>query len=168
MQLRKREYHPNQYQDYLKGKYKYNFFINVVDVVFFKLGLILVSIEVILPAFAHTIGASNTVIAMIPAIFYLGWMFPQLFSAFHIEKLLRKKSMVLFFGIFQRVPWLLFGIATLYLVPDHLNALLVLFIITLSVVCMAGGINSPAWIDYIGKSIPLKKRGYFFGTIELV
>jgi len=166
--VRKREYHPKEYAEYLDKHYRHNIVVNILDIGFFQFSMSLVSAGIILPAFALRLDASNMVIGFLPALMRIGWLLPQLFVSYFIEGLLRKKPMVLFMGIFQRLPWFLLGLFTLQFAIGSPRTLLILFIIFLSITTFAGGINATAWGDMIAKAIPRRLRGRFMGYVNLI
>ena len=143
---------------------RWNFAVNVVDIAFISLAFNLVSQATIVPVLISHLTSSRWAIGVIPAIVSLGIHLPPLFFARYTETLVRKKPMLLWFGLLgERLPLLamalligFFGVAAPGLV---LVGLFVLF----AVHAFAGGAIMPAWLDLIAKVIPVRRRGLWFG-----
>src|SRR5712692_1225067 len=132
------------------------------DYALFFMGMSFASQFTILPAFAEHLGAPNVVIGAIPAFMSTGWLLPSLFAAGHTETLRRKLPFVLRYTIWERLPFLgLAGAAFFLAVPAPALTLAVLLLM-LVVITAAGGALMPAWMDIIGRAVPVEGRGRFF------
>ena len=132
------------------------------------IGLSFASASTILPAFAVHLGAPNVVIGAIPAIMTVGWLLPSLFSAGHTETLPRKLPFVLRYTVGERAPFLVLALAA-FLVADRAPALaLAVLLLMLFVITGVGGVLMPAWMDIVGRAIPVTLRGRFFAMGSLV
>jgi len=116
----------------------------------------------ILPAFAASLGASNVVIGAIPAVMTLGWFLPPLFAAAHTESLDRKLPFVLRYTIWERVPFAVLAAAAMWLAPAWPALTLALLLAMLVMVTGVGGALTPAWMDIVGRAVPVTMRGRFF------
>lgn len=137
------------------------------DLALFMLGLSFASQTTVLPAFAAGLGASNLVIGAIPAVMTLGWFVPSLFAAGYTETLPRRLPFVLRWTIWERVPYALLALTAFFVAGPApglaLAALLVLLLLTTGI----GGVLMPAWMDIVGRTIPGRLRGRFFGITSL-
>ena len=166
--VRKGEFAPDQYAEYLEKHYRRNLVVNVLDVGFFQFSLSVVSVNVVLPAFLKTLGASNMLFIFLIAAYNICWFLPQLFMSFYVEGLYRKKPYVLVLGVFQRVPWLVLGLMTLVMLPGSPEAVIIMFFLLFITAFLAGGFNSTAWAEMIAKAVPQRIRGLFMGIVNLV
>jgi MFS family permease len=116
----------------------------------------------ILPAFAASLGAPNVVIGAIPAVMTLGWFLPPLFAAAHTESLERKLPFVLRYTIWERVPFAVLAAAAMWLAPAWPALTLALLLAMLVAVTGVGGALTPAWMDIVGRAVPVTMRGRFF------
>jgi MFS family permease len=132
------------------------------DYGFFLVALSFVSPATILPAFAASLGAPNVVIGTIPAVMTLGWFLPPLFAAAHTESLHRKLPFVLRYTIWERVPFAVLAAAAMWLAPTRPGLTLALLLLMLVVVTGVGGALTPAWMDIVGRAVPVTMRGRFF------
>jgi len=155
------------FQKFVKKNARHNFLVNLLDISFFQFGINVVSLTIVLPAFALQLGASNLAIGFIPAIMQLGWFLPQLFSSFFVEGIYRKKTFLLIVSLFQRLPWLGIGVSTLLLADSHPTAALGMFFLLYCIAAGSGGVAGPAWGEIIAKAIPGHIRGQFFGYANL-
>ena len=120
-----------------------------------------------MPLFVTTLTDSPIVIGLIPAIHSVSYYLPQLFAANHAESMKRKLPFVMFVGgILERVPYLLIGLAVLFLAQDAPTLTLILLFLAIGTGAMGAGIATPAWFTMIGKVLPVNRRGMFFGISE--
>ena len=134
------------------------------DYALFMVALAFVSPSTILPAFAAWLGAPNVVIGAIPAVMTLGWFLPCLFAAPHTEGLTRKLPFLLRWTIWERVPFLVLAAAAYWLAERSAGGTLAVLLAMLLVVTGFGGLLMPAWMDLIGRAIPVTMRGRFFAV----
>src|SRR5439155_18706744 len=137
------------------------------DYGFFMVGLSFASQSTILPAFAAYLGAPNVVIGAIPAVMTLGWFLPSLFAAGHTETLARKLPFVLRYTVWERVPFAVLSLAAFFLADRAPALTLTLMLLMLLVITGVGGVLMPAWMDIIGRLIPVTTRGRFFAFANL-
>ena len=137
------------------------------DYALFVVGLAFASQSTILPAFAAYLGAPNVVIGAIPAVMTLGWFMPSLFAAGHTETLERKLPFVLRHTIWERVPFVVLALAAFFLADRAPALTLGVMLVVLLIVTGVGGVLMPAWMDLIGRVIPVNLRGRFFGFANL-
>jgi len=149
-------------EDEVRRDYRWNFTVNILDWVFFSMGMSLASVNTVLPAFARHLTSSNFLIGLIPCLNTLGWLLPQILIANFVQKLKRKKDLIIFTGLGERIPWLFLFLIVMFL-PSSSSLLLTTFFIIYALFSFSGGIAGPAWQDILAKVIPLKKRGRFFG-----
>ena len=134
---------------------------------FYALAISLVSRETILPLLVSQLTDSTISVGLIPAIFSLSFLLPQLFVANHAERMRRKLPFVLLgSGLLQRLPYPLIGLALLVFAVDAPEIALALFFVGISIAAFGGGIVTPAWFTMIGKVVPLRRRGIFFGLAD--
>ena len=91
---------------------------------------------------------------------------PQLFVANHAERLPRKLPFVLLGSGLQRLPYPLIGLALLLFAVEAPALALLLFFCGIAIAAFGGGIVTPAWFTMIGKVIPTRRRGIFFGLAD--
>ena len=137
------------------------------DYALFGVGLSFASQSTILPAFAAYLGAPNVVIGAIPAVMTLGWFLPSLFAAGHTETLARKLPFVLRYTVWERVPFAVLSLAAFFLADRAPALTLTLMLLMLLVITGVGGVLMPAWMDIIGRLIPITARGRFFAFANL-
>jgi len=145
----------------------WNFSVNVLDNMFYALAVSLVSQETIMPLLVSELTDSTIAVGLIPAIFSLSFLLPQLFVANHAEGLPRKLPFVLLgSGLLQRLPYPLIGIALLLFAIEAPGLALPLFFIGIATAAFGGGIVTPAWFSMIGVVVPTRRRGIFFGLAD--
>jgi len=134
----------------------------------FVVGLSFASQTTILPAFAAHLGAPNLLVGAIPAVMTAGWLLPSLFVAGHTEALARKLPFVLRYTVWERVPFVVLAGAAFALAERAPGVTLGLLLLMLLMVTGVGGVLMPAWMDVVGRAIPITLRGRFFALSNLV
>ena len=137
--------------------------VNILDLSIYMFGMSMVSMVVVLPAFLKRLGASDIVIGLLPAIFFIGMLLPQVFMSFFIEGRIRHKPWCMFIGIIQRLPWLAMGFLTLLFAKSNPNLLIGLFLVCYLITHLSYGFSAPAHGELIAKAIPPTRRGIFMG-----
>ena len=145
----------------------WNFTVNVLDNMFYALAISLVSQETIMPLLVGRLTDSTIAVGLIPAIFSLSFLLPQLLVANHAQGLKRKLPFVLLLsGLLQRLPYPLIGLALLFFAVEAPGLALALFFVGIAAAALGGGVVTPAWFSMIGKVIPVRRRGIFFGLAD--
>ena len=140
-----------------------NFWMNVGDGAMFAFGVSMVSRYTVLPLFVSRINPDPLLLGVIPALFSLGWLLPQLFTAPLVASLPRRLPFILRVTIGERLPFLLFGLV-LILWP-YLPAwmLLTTCFVCYGVHTISAGLASTAWQDMLARVVPADRWGRLFG-----
>jgi MFS family permease len=138
------------------------------DLALFLVGLSFASQSTILPAFAAHLGAPNIAIAAIPALMTLGWFVPALFLAGHTASLPHRLPFVLRYTVWERAPFLVIALAAFFLAPSAPGLTLAVLLLALIVITGTGGALLPAWMDIVGRTVPVALRGRFFAGANIV
>jgi MFS family permease len=139
-----------------------------LDYTCFLIGMSFASQATVLPAFATHLGASSVAIGAIPAVLTLGWFLPSLVAAHHAEGLPRKLPFVLRYTVWERVPMLVLAAAAFFLAARAPALTLAVFFVVILVMTSTGGALMPAWMDVIGRAVPITRRGRFFATANVI
>ena len=149
---------------FVRANLRWNFIALSSDYGLFGLGLTFASTWTVLAAFAERLGASNLVIGALPAVQTVGWALPSVLAANYVERQARKLPLILVVTVWERVPYLLMGIVALLLAESRPTLALALTLLLVATMAVSGGSIMPAWMDLIGKVIPVSVRGRFFAT----
>jgi MFS family permease len=117
---------------------------------------------VVLPWFINNLGGPNALIGLLPAIINGGWFLPQLFIASRIQHLPRKMPWYTRAGA-VRVVALGALVPAVLLLADQPGLLLTVFFTLYTIYALCGGIGGIPWLEVVGKTIPPRRRGTFFG-----
>lgn len=148
--------------------YRWNFAFNLLDVASFGIGLSFVSSATIVPLYVSKLTSSALAIGLVAVIAGSGWFLPQLFTANTVQRLARKKPVVVNLGFFtERLPIWLLPISALLAVQAPTLAL-ILFFIGYAGHGVGAGIIATAWQDMIARCFPVDRRGCFFGISSFV
>jgi MFS family permease len=148
--------------------YSWNFAVNLVDGAGFLFGLSLISSSTVLPLFVSKLSDSALPLALVAIIAQASWHLPQLLTAPLVERLPRRKPIVINVGFFvERLPVLLM-IAAAWLASRFAAQALVLFLICYAWFGLGGGMIAPAWQDLVARCFPVDRRGRFWGVTSFV
>ncbi|MFW5880339.1 MAG: MFS transporter [Spirochaetota bacterium] len=139
-----------------------------VDGALFGTGVAVVGVETVVPAVMVQLGASNTVIGLLPALLTLGAALPPLLTAYLVSGFRRTKRYSLLAGAGQRLPWLIAG-AILYFFGGTAPTFALVAVLGAVVVFGASnGLVSPIWFDIVARTIPASVRGRLFSVRDAV
>jgi MFS family permease len=159
---------PDDHDAFARRHVRHNVAALGLDLGLFLIGLSFASQSTILPAFAAHLGASNVVIGAIPALMTLGWNLPSLFAAGYTESLAHRLPFVLRYTIWERAPFLVLAAVAFFVARPAPALALGLVLVMLLVITSAGGTLMPAWMDIVGRAVPVGLRGRFFAVSSLL
>ncbi|MBI3961892.1 MAG: MFS transporter, partial [Deinococcus sp.] len=143
--------------------YRHNFRMGLANAAFAQLADTFFNPNTILAVFAAQLGASNTIIGLLPSMRIGGWLLPQLIVASRIAHLPRKLPVYVgaFFG--RSTTYGLIALST-WLLGDRPQLLLYLFFMLVAMNSLGSGIAGLPFMEVVGKVIPPQNRGVFFGA----
>jgi len=152
----------------VEQNYRWNFTVNLLDGATFWFGLSFISSATIVPLFISKLTPSPLAIGLAAVIAQGAWFLPQLFTANAVERLARKKPVVVNLGFFlERVPMWVMVLAAALAGRSPLLALL-LFFIGYAWHGLGAGIVATAWQDLIARCFPVERRGRYFGLTMFI
>ena len=142
---------------------RFNFAACLTDAVGWPLGAALFSQTTLLPVFLRHLGAGNTLIGCLPAVYNLLMCLPGLFMVGFIGRLPRVRGFLLGVALIERLA--LLGLAPLTILwgTTHPGRLIAAVFGAIAIHAGAMGINQPAYWVAIGKCVPASWRGRLFG-----
>ena len=148
----------------IERDYSWNFVVNLLDGAFFWFGMSFASTTTILPLFISKLTPSPLAIGVLGMIAQGGWFVPQLFTANIVERLPRKKPVVVNLGLFtERLPmWLLVLAAAIAGRTPGLA--LVVLLGAFAWHAVGAGVLATSWQDMVARIFPVERRGRFLGT----
>lgn len=152
----------------MNRNYNWNFVVNVLDGSWFMLGISFISSTTIVPLFLSKLSDSPIPVGLAAVLAQGSWFLPQLFTANVVERLARKKPVVINLGFFtERLPmWLLVVAAAVAAASPGLA--LALFFIAYAWHGLGAGIIATAWQDMLARIFPVNRRGRYFGTVMFI
>jgi MFS family permease len=150
--------------EYVRRNLRWNMGAGIIDAMFFQLAQQVMSNETVIPLLLTNLGASTVIIGLATAMVSLGTLLPQLLMAGLTEGLRFKKPISLISGAFERASFFVIGLAVWVWGTRAPQMVLVLFIALRTLGSVSLGMILPAWSTMIGKVIPTRRRGQFFGV----
>lgn len=143
--------------------YRWNFAVNMMDVVAFWFGLSFISAATIVPLFISKLTDSPIPIGIAALIAQGAWFLPQIFTANTVERLPRMKAVVVNLGlVLERIPMWVLVLSAIIAVRSPTLALIV-FMIGYAWRGFGGGIVATSWQDLLARCFPVDRRGRFMG-----
>lgn len=141
---------------------RYNFFVNSANAAFYTVAMSFASIITLLPLFIQKLGGTNLQIGLVPAIAFLGYQIPGIFTANHIENLQRKLSFVQKITLVERTPFIILALSCIFVAKNNPVLTIYIALLCLVFITFTSGAISPAWLSYVIKVTPGSKLGTFF------
>ena len=153
---------------FARQHFKRNFFLGVSNGVLFNFAWAFISTSTVLPLFISKLTRSQILIGFASTLEALGWFLPQI--AIAAITLHRKSQMPVYIkaAFLRGGSFLLFAVLVFLLGKEHPTYLLVTFFFLFSLYSFGGGMAGVSFTDIVGKTIPQRKRGSFFGARKLV
>jgi MFS family permease len=152
----------------VERNYRWNFAVNLLDGAFFWFGASFMSTSTILPLFISKLTPSPLAIGLLAVFSQASWFLPQIFTANAVERLARKKAVVVNLGLFlERLP--VWGLVLAAIVAAYSPSLaLAIFFVCFAWHGLGAGALGTAWQDLIARMFPVERRGRFLGLTNFV
>ena len=152
----------------VERNYRWNFVVNLLDGALFWFGASFASSSTIVPLFISKLTSSPLPVGLAAVIAQAGWYLPQLFTAAPVERLARKKAVVVNAGLFlERLPLLMLVLSAV-IAGQSLTWGLTLFLVGYAWHSLGAGVVATSWQDLIARCFPVDRRGRFFGTTMFI
>ncbi|MGB1288234.1 MAG: MFS transporter, partial [Aggregatilineales bacterium] len=143
---------------------RHNVTVNLLDGAFFGLGLGISSYTTILPLFIALMTDSAMLVGLVAAMHAIGWQFPQLFTSGLVSRQRRYKPAVVLLTSIERLPYFALALLALALPVLSNNVALILTFPVIVLLAFGGGFTATAWQSMLGKIIPPRILGRFYGA----
>jgi MFS family permease len=147
----------------------WNMMANLLDGALFWFGINFAASGTILPLYVRHLTDSDVLIGLVATIASAGWYLPQLLTANYIERLPRKKPVIINLGFFtERLGFVAMAASAFLIVPRSASLALVAFFLSLIWFNVGAGLVAVAWQEMFAKVIPVRLRGRLFGFSSFV
>ncbi len=142
--------------------FRRNFSLGVINGTFFNGALAFLSGSTVIPVFISQLTDSKILIGLFSTLESFGWFAPQLFTALFIA---HRDKVLGFYNNLSFARLFFFGIATatVFIFSQNHSLILLSFAISFTIYAIASGIAGIAFTEIVGKTIPVNKRGSYFG-----
>jgi MFS family permease len=142
--------------------FRRNFSLGVVNGALFNAALAFLSGSTILPVFISQLTESKVLIGLFSTLESFGWFVPQLFAAAFIAH--RPRVLGFYNALsFLRLGFFGLAIGCIFLFWDDPHVILIAFGLSFVCLSIAAGIAGAAFSEIVGKTIPVNRRGSYFG-----
>lgn len=140
-----------------------NFRLHVAEGILFIGSSTFISLQTTLPLLIRTLGGSNVVIGALPVVSFMALFLPQIISAHYLSRFRFRKQFVLVGGLMHRFLLPAIGVCLLIIGTRRPSAALFFFFVLLGFNQILIGITTPAWYDFVAKTVDPAKRGRLMG-----
>ena len=159
----------DSYNEEVRGHFKFNFTVNLIDVASFMFGASFISIGGVLMIYVTHFTQNPLLIGLISVISSGGYLLPQLFTSNMVERSPIKKFFPVTLGFFlERVPVFLLAPSAFWLAIRSPALALFVFFLLFAWQNFGAGVVLVGWQDMIAKIIPVQNRGRFFGLSNFI
>ncbi|HMP38749.1 MAG TPA: MFS transporter [Roseiflexaceae bacterium] len=145
-----------------------NYRLGLVNGISFTIGESISSPTLVLSLLVRQLGGSLTLVGLMPVIQNVGYLLPQLLVAGRVQAMTHRLPLYRQAGIIRLVAQAALVLAILSAVIFPPEIALVLIIACYTIFNFGGGITTISFQEVVAKVIPLRRRGTFFGTRQLV
>jgi hypothetical protein len=138
------------------------------DYVLFGLALSVLNPNTTLPAFVARLTDSKVLIGLVGAIWFGGWLLPQLFAANYMSAKAKKLPTLIAIGWLGRPFFLLFALFLLWNSATDPTLTLSLFLLGFIIFVVTDSVAALAYFDLIGKVMSAERRSRMFGAAQAV
>lgn len=121
-------------------------------------GTAFLSAETVLPVIVKSLGGANWIIALVPVLMTAGFMLPSILTTYWVEQRKEVKPVPLFFGILQRLPYLVAGLALLFIGESQPGLTLAIVVTSPFIAGLMGGAAMSAFYEIFSRIVPAHKR----------
>ncbi|MEW5720052.1 MAG: MFS transporter, partial [Chloroflexota bacterium] len=146
--------------------YRRNFRLGIISGASFGFVDSIVSPYLVLSVFVNTLGAPNLLVGLLPAIANGGWYLPQFLISHRIQQLPRKQVIYRSAAVVRAICWISL-IAATFLSAHNPVLLLTIFFALYTINNLAAGCAGTPFMDIVAKTIPVERRGSYFGGRDL-
>lgn len=147
----------------VERNYRWNFTVNLLDVTTFWFGFSFISATTVVPLYLSKLSDSPLPIGIAAVIAQASWFLPQLLTANIVERLPRKKPVIVRVGfVLERLPIWLMVVSAMVAVQSPGLALW-LFLIGFAWRGFGSGFVATSWQDMFARTFPTALRGRFMG-----
>lgn len=143
-----------------------SFALGVFNGAAFSLAEALIDPPLVLTWFVSQITSSNLLAGLVAPLGNAGWFLPQIFISARIQRMERKMPSYTLSAVIRIVIWMLL-ITTVWIVDDP-QVLLVSFFVLYTIARLTSGLAGLTFFDVVAKTIPVQRRGSFFGWRQLL
>ncbi len=146
--------------------FRRNFTLGIISGASFGFVDSIVSPYLVLSVFVNALGAPNLLVGLLPAINNGGWYLPQFLISHRIQQLPRKQVVYRSAAVVRAICWVSL-IAATFLIAHNPALLLVIFFALYTINNLAAGCAGTPFMDIVAKTIPVERRGSYFGGRDL-
>lgn len=148
--------------------YRRNFILGIINGGVFGFVDSVVSPYLVVSVFVNALGAPNILVGLLPALYNGGWYLPQFLISHRLQRLPRKLGVYISAALVRIACWIAITACTFFLAGRNPPLLLALFFFFYSIYCFAAGFSGTPFMDIVAKTIPVLRRGAYFGGRDLL
>ena len=148
--------------------FRRNFALGLTNGILMQFADSFVDPQTVLPVFVFTLTSSYVLAGLVSGLFEGGWFLPQVFISSVLQHRARKLPLYHAMVYVRVASWAGAALSILLVGSRNPGLLFALFFVCYLGVCLGAGIAGVPFMDVVGKSIPVGRRGSFFAYRRLV
>lgn len=145
-------------KDEVRNFFWRNYLSYCIEGGFFMGGLTFVAANTVMPAMISRMGGPDWLVSLMPVMMLLGFSWPPLLVAHHVEQLYWLKPFLMITSLIQRLPYLAAAIFLYCFADTHPLMSLTLAAASPFICGSIGGLSFCAFVELVAKVIPANRR----------
>ncbi len=146
---------------------RYNFTLGVLNGTLVNFGLAFIDPFTVLPVFITRLGGSSFLVGLTTSVYSAGWFLPQVFVSRYAEARRFVLNIYRLMSVFRIAAWACVVFVVFTVDPARHDLFIWTVIVCLFLNTFCAGIAGVPFLEVASKTIPVEKRGSFFGLRRL-
>ena len=151
----------------LPEHFRRNFVLGIVNGTLVNFGLAFFDPFTVIPVFITHAGGSSVLVGLAAAVYGAGWFLPQVFVARYAATRWRVINLYRLMAVVRVVMWACVITVVFTVVPERTRLFVWLVVLFMFAGTVCSGVAAIPFLEVTSKTIPVNRRGMFFGLRRL-
>jgi MFS family permease len=148
----------------VKRDLRHNYAAHAIEGGLYMAALTFINGNTVLPAMVRDLGGPNWLVSFMPSTVAVGVMLPPIFTAHWLDRLVRFKPLCLITGVLQRLPFLIAGLALIFLASSNRTFAIATVALAPLLSGVACGVSFTGWQQLVARTLPPERRSSVFAV----
>jgi MFS family permease len=154
-------------EDTRPGHVKHNYTLGILNGTLVNFGLAFIDPFTVLPVFITRLGGSSFLVGLCTAVYSAGWFLPQVFVARHAGARQFVLGIYRLMSVFRIAAWVCVIFVVFTIDPAYSQLFIWMVVACLFINTVCAGVAGVPFLEVTSKTIPVQRRGSFFGLRRL-